>query len=113
MARHLDLGNCRDVARLGVGDDVPDLRLCVVLRLGPVAIHGPRLQSGQARALPDLDAPAFVVSEAPVKPVDLVLSRQIAQLLEVAHREKMSPATDQQSAMPDARVICDAKAGEL
>src|SRR5688572_16792522 len=102
MTRQFDFGNYSDVARLGVGDNILDLFLCVetavrnsvadVWReialfygLGPL-----RSDLGQARILFDLDPPALVVRQMPVKVVELVLRHQIDVLLDEIDRHEVA-----------------------
>ena len=97
----LDLGDDRDVASLRVSDDIFDLLLRVeTLDRHTVALEGRRIPPkqglaplrpdlGQFRVLLDLDPPALIIRQMPMKSIELILRHQIDVLLDELDRHKM------------------------
>src|SRR5512143_4164895 len=126
MARHLDLGHDGDEALACVGDDlsnvvlgveaavplgVVDVRGGVVLRPADERAVAPRADFRQPRILLDLDAPALIIGEMPVKGVQLMEREEIDVLLYELLRHEMARDVQVCAAPLESRTILDLDGG--
>ena len=121
MAGHLDLRHDRDEALSGVGDDLPDLllrvetavTLAVEGRVGPCPLAAderllpPRGDVRELRILLDLDAPALIVGEMPVEPVELVHRHQIQMFPDELERHEVTRDVEVRSSPGEPRHVLD------
>ena len=110
VPRHVDLGHDRDVARLRVGDDVRVL----LLRVEPaVAAADLRLSADRREVRPrlDLDAPALVVGEVQMQPIDLVQRVQVDEPFDVLGLQKMAGDVEHRAAPLVSRHVDDVGRG--
>ena len=110
MARELNFGNHRDVARSRVGHDFAYLVLGVESAIARavealIAIRadlrgiapGPDL--GESRVALDFDAPALVLSEVPVKAIHFVFGHQVEVAFDEVHVKKVPANVQMHSAV--------------
>ena len=108
MAWELDLGNDGDEAVRGILDDLLDLLLSIVATiLLTIALDTLGADTGQARVLLDLDAPALILREVPVQTVDLEHAQEVDVLLHVLDGEEVTADVDQGTAVLEAGLVLD------
>ena len=121
VSRHVDLGNHGDVALLGIGHDVARLLLCVVaavrrlvVQVGIGAHHGARslrADGGELGIAFDLDAPALIVGQVPVKHVHVVQRQQVDEFLDEVHPPEVSRAVQVHAAIAESWCVGDHGSG--
>ena len=102
----------------GIVDDVLHLLLGVIGLVGHVVIHTGEetLDFASAVGAPgrelgvalELDAPALVVGEVPVKHVHLVQCQPVDVFLDIGHREEVAHHVEQHAAVAEAGSVVDA-----
>ena len=119
MAGHLDFRNHRDVARRCVGDNLPDVGLRVISSVASEMVVGgrrfrieikadalaPRADLRQFRVFIDLDPPALVIGEMPVKRVELVERHPVQNRFYLVLRKKMTTHIEHESTPGESRRI--------
>src|SRR5712691_11107362 len=89
MARHLKLRDNTDAAIMGVGHELANLSLCVILPVGPCF-----LQPGKTLAL---DAETLVVIQVPVQDIHLHRCHSIEVALEHVQRNEVTADINEQT----------------
>ncbi len=114
VAGHFDFRDHRDVQPGRVGDHLAHLVLRVETAVWlAVAVGLPALSAdlGQARVALDLDAPALVIGEMPMEPVELVVRHPIQHLLDQGDRELVAGHVQVHAAIGETRCVLDALRG--
>ena len=121
VSRQVDFGDYRDVSFRGVAHDVATLLLRVksavgttVVTFGVMTDHGLRASAahgGEARIALDLNAPALVVGQVPVEPVDVVERQQIDEAFHAVGCDEMARHIEFHAAIAEARCIAHAGGG--
>ena len=114
VARHVDLRHDRDRALGRIGDDLADLFLGVIAagarqrrRAGCGGGRAPCPDLGQPRIFVDLDPPALIVGQMPVKRVELVRGHPVDEPLDELGRLEVPRAVKHQPAPAEARRVLD------
>lgn len=126
VSGHFDFGDDRDVPLGGIGDDLADLVLRVKAAVPPefeggglllvaadLGFRTPRPDLGQARVAFDLDAPALVVGQVPVKGVELGGGHAVEVALHELHGEKVAADVQVESPVAVAGVVLDLGTGDV
>ena len=118
VAGDVDFGHHGHMTLGGIVDDVLHLLLGVVGLVGHVVIHTGKetLDFASAVGAPgrelgvalELDAPALVVGEVPVKHVHLVQCQPVDVFLDIGHREEVAHHVEQHAAVAEAGSVVDA-----
>ena len=106
MARHIDFRDHGDVAAPGVIHDGRIVSLAVV-SAGRAAHLQAAAKIGQVRPRLDLDAPALVIREVDMQPVDLVIGQQVDVLGDILDAEKVPGHVQHGPAPGEARGVGD------
>ena len=106
MARHIDLRDDGNVAAFGIIHDESIFGLAVESARGTAHFQAASIQ-GQVRTGFDLDAPALVVREMQMQPVDLVIGQQVDVAGHIPDAEKMAGHVQHGAAPGEARGVAD------
>ena len=122
MARHLDLGDDRDLTLGGIGHDVADLVLRVVAAVGRAVVFARvgvevsdvgfgalRTDARQLGIFLDLDAPALILGQMPVEGIDLMGADDVDIGLHLVGGEEVAAAVEVGAAVGEARSVLDAQ----
>ncbi len=118
VAGQIDLGDDRDRAGCGVGDDLAEIVLRVeaavrstVARCVPrgavLALRAPTAHLGELREGVDLDAPTLVVGQVEVEDVQLVPCREVDEAEDVGLREEVPGDVEHDAAPAEAGCVLD------
>ena len=121
MTGHFDLRDDGDVARLRIGHHLAHIVLCVetavwdavedqlsiALQTAHQRLLAPRADLGQPGILLDLDAPALVIGEMPMKDIELVQRQQIDVTQHEVLGHEVSRHIEHRAAPAKARNVLD------
>ena len=118
MAGHVDFGHDRHVMRGGISDDSADVRLAVIAAIarrlarrwicaGRARFLPTATDFGEARIAIDLDPPALIVAQMPMKGVELGHRHPVDQLLDIGDRLEVSNRIQHHPAPAERRLVGD------